>query len=352
MIRNVLWLAALLAATGVAAEPLRLSGFALLRGASRTGAPFEDQPVSSQVQLGADWQPNVYVRGHVQLLARDDPQGSRRGSAGVVQAFADVSVPRGEDRLRILAGAFFLPGSRENVDALWESPYTITPSALNTWFGEEFRPIGVDVSYSIRRTVTFGATAFRGNETLGGFLFDRGWALRDRWALLGEHQPTDDEYFTSVSAENDGRIGWSARAALTTNFATVQLTHIDNRADGLEYAGHLLNWATQFDMVGFDVTRNDWTLAGEAGWGDTAVNVAGTLFPTDIRAAYLLLSRRLGEARVSVRAEDFRAIDDGRAYTLALLWSPRGAVRTAVEVSRSGSRTRGLVEVRYYFGSR
>jgi hypothetical protein len=351
VVRRIAFAAALLFATAVAAEPLRLHGFALLRGASRSGTPFDDAPVSSQLQLGADWRPNLYLRTHVHLLARDDPRGSRRGTAGVVQAFVDATVPRGEDRLRILAGAFFLPGSRENVDALWESPYTITPSALNSWFGEEFRPIGVDVSYTARRALTVGATVFRGNETFGAFLADRGWALRDRWSVLGEHAPTNNEYFTSLSAENDGRLGWAARAAWTSNYATVGVTHIDNRADGLQYPGHLLNWATTFDMAGFDFTRNDWTVAGEAGWGETSLDVNGVFFPTDILAAYLLVSRRLGSARVSVRADDFRARFDDTAYTAALLWSPRGWLRTGVEVSRSGSRTRGLIEMRYYFGS-
>ena len=72
----------------------------------------------------------------------------------------------------------------------------------------------------------------------------------------------------------------------------------------------------------------------------------------DIHAAYLLVSRRLGDARVSLRAEDFGAQIDGRALTAGVLWTARDALRAAVEVSRSGGRTRGLVEVRYYFGGR
>ena len=40
----------------------------------------------------------------------------------------------------------FLPTSRENVDPLWQSPYTLTLSSLNTWIGEEVRLAGLDVA--------------------------------------------------------------------------------------------------------------------------------------------------------------------------------------------------------------
>src|SRR3954470_9213176 len=40
------------------------------------------------------------------------------------------------------AGAFFPTISLENDDLGWTSPYTLTPSAINTWIGEELRTIG------------------------------------------------------------------------------------------------------------------------------------------------------------------------------------------------------------------
>lgn len=344
--------AAALALPLSAAAPIELNGFALLRAAPQTsGTPFDNQPVSAQLHLGLDWRPSVTFGTHVQLLARDDPEGSRRGNVGIVQAYAEANIPRGDDRFRVMAGAFFLPTSRENVDALWETPYTITPSALNSWFGEEFRPIGLDLSYTARRALTVGGTVFRGNDTFGAFLADRGWALRDHWALLGEHLPSNSEYFTSVSAENDGRLGWSGRVRWNNNYATVQATHVDNRADGLEYPQGLLNWGTRFDMLSFDFTRNDWTLAGETLRGETTVTVHGSVFPTDIRTTYILVSRLFGSVRASVRAEEFDALNSGTAFTAAVLWSPRGKLRTGVELIRSGDETRLALELRYHFSS-
>jgi hypothetical protein len=40
------------------------------------------------------------------------------------------------------AGAFFPTISLENDDLGWTSPYTLTPSAINSWIGEELRTIG------------------------------------------------------------------------------------------------------------------------------------------------------------------------------------------------------------------
>ena len=120
-----------------------------------------------------------------------------------------------------MAGAFFLPTSRENVDNLWETPYTISSSALNTWMGEEFRPVGVDATY-IRPTqragtFTVGGTGYVGNDTFGELPIGRGWSIGDRWTVLGEHVYSRTNTYTSVSAENDHRIGWSGRAKWNNN---------------------------------------------------------------------------------------------------------------------------------------
>jgi len=40
------------------------------------------------------------------------------------------------------AGAFFPTISLENDDLGWASPYTLTPSAINSWIGDELRTIG------------------------------------------------------------------------------------------------------------------------------------------------------------------------------------------------------------------
>jgi hypothetical protein len=327
-----------------AQESLQFSGFALLRAATPSdGVPLEDDTVSAQVQLGIDWRPSLTFGGHVHLLARSESDGSHRGHAGVVEAWLEQNFVRGEHRLRLMEGAFFLPGSRENVDALWESPYSITSSALNSWMGEEFRPIGVDAAYTLRRRWTIGATAYRGNDTFGAFPVDRGWALRDQWALLGEHLRVDEEYFTSVSAETDGRIGWSARGRWNNERSTVQLTYIDNRSDAQEH-GHLLNWLTRITIAGADYTLGDWTVAAESAFGTTTVFT----FPSDIRASYVLVSRRLPSGRATLRVEEFMTdASKGHAITAAYFFAPRGKLRTGLEAIAAGPARRVTLEFRY-----
>jgi hypothetical protein len=345
-------LAAMAAVPLRGAPALEFHGFALLRGATAAALPLDDYAVSAQVQAGVDWRPSPAFGAHVHLLARNDQDGSHRGHAGVVQAYLEQTVERGEHRLRLTEGAFFLPTSRENVDALWESPYAISSSALNSWLGEEFRPVGVDASYMLRRAWTVGATVFTGNDTFGALPAERGWKLHDHWTLLGEHVPVDAEYFTSVSAENDRQLGYSARARWTGRQALVQLTHIDNASDALPY-GDLLNWDTRFDIAGGEYTFHDWTVAAEYGWGRTIVIPEGEGtegFTTDIAAGYILVSRLLENGRVTLRVEHFQGGPvTGDAVTAAYFWTPLAKLRAGIEASVAGDEGRVAVEARYSF---
>jgi hypothetical protein len=187
--------------------------------------------------MGLDWSPSPALLCHVNLVARTDAGDSLRGHAGTPEAYLEAKLRPGESRIRLRAGA----------------------------------------------------TVFRGNDTLGALPVDRGWEFHDRWTLLGERVESGGEYYTSVSAENDGRLGWSGRAGWNGNRFSVLFTHIDNRSDGLPY-GKLYNWTTRFEVAGFDLSLNDWTVAGEAGWGPTSLVVGGTRYRSDLRAGYLLLT--------------------------------------------------------------
>jgi hypothetical protein len=349
-------LALLLGATpALALDSVQWNGFALLRPQTpASGAPLDEDSISAQVQMAVDWRPSVFLGAHVHLSARNEEDGSRRGHAGVVEAYFEQNFRlAGGDRIRIMEGAFFLPTSRENVDSLWETPYTISSSALNTWMGEEFRPIGIDLSYGHRlpraSTVTAAATVYRGNDTFGAIPIDRGWAIRDRWALLGEHIPVTPTLYTSVSAETDGRLGWAARGRWNNDHTSVQFTRIDNRSDARRY-GELFNWATRFNIASADTTWRGWTAIVETGWGSTAIQGSRGRFSFDIRSSYLLLSRKIANVRASVRADQYTAgAEDGHAFTAALFWEPAGKWRTGIEAITADGEKRLAVEARYRF---
>jgi hypothetical protein len=340
-------------ATADAMDSLQWNGFALLRPQTPANVPLDDDALSAQVQLGLDWRPLPGFGTHLHVLARNEGDESRRGRVGVVEAYVEKNLNVRDDRVRILAGAFFLPTSRENIDSLWETPYTLTSSALNSWMGEELRPVGVDVSYRHRTatagTFTAGATAFGGNDTFGEILISRGWALHDRWTLLGEHVRARPDRYTSVSAETDHRIGWSGRAKWNNDRGAIQLTRIDNRSDALQY-GELFNWATRFNLVGADYTWRGWTVAGEGGWGTTAIVTARGRFSSEIGAGYLLVSRRVKKFRVTVRVDEYKTRDDREnAVTAAVLWEAHPRLRAGIEgISAEGERQL-KVEGRYRF---
>src|SRR6202022_1618441 len=96
---------------------------------------------TAQAQLGFDYTPATWLLLHADGVARHEPSGTFGRRAGLVQAYVDLY----NEHWRLRAGSFWLPTSRENIDPLWTSPYTITYSALNSWIGQEVRPIGADL---------------------------------------------------------------------------------------------------------------------------------------------------------------------------------------------------------------
>jgi hypothetical protein len=335
-------------------DALQISGFGALRGTTRAENPLEADSASAQIQAGIDWSPSPIFLAHLHLLARTDDGQSLRGHAGTPEAYVEAHLPAGGSRFKLRAGAFFLPTSRENVDALWENAYAVSSSALNSWFGEEFRPIGLDAAW-LHGGATVGATVFRGNDTLGALPLNPGWSLHDRWTVLGQkvhtqQEPhTHEDLYASVSAESDHRLGWSARGGWSSQQGSVLFTHIDNRSQG-KGVGDLDNWKTRFEVVGFDYKSGDWTIAGETGWGPTEVFFPGGSFRADLRASYVLVSRRLRRARATARFEEFTDDESHRyALTLAAFWTPVPKLSLGMELSTAGGEQRGLGDLRYRF---
>ena len=62
-------------------------------------------------QLGFDWTPTSWLLLHADGIARQEPSTTEGSRAGVVQGFVDLFT----EHLRLRAGSFFLPTSRENV---------------------------------------------------------------------------------------------------------------------------------------------------------------------------------------------------------------------------------------------
>ena len=145
----------------------------------------------------------------------------------------------------VKAGAFFPTISLENDDLGWTSPYTLTPSAINSWIGDELRTIGSEGT--LRWKSDFGVLSLTGaltccNDPAGVLIADRGWALDDRPFGLFERERIPDQTLrifrapvpgrTGMFEEIDGRVGWYAGAAWQMpGIIKLTATRYDNEGD-------------------------------------------------------------------------------------------------------------------------
>lgn len=211
----------------------------------------------------------------------------------------------------------------------WTSPYSITPSAINSWVGEELKTLAAELTLDhIGEEHTFNVTGavFSHNDTAGTLLAWRGWALHDRKSTLADKLALPDlptltpgggfaqqAPYTQPFNEKDGRLGYYVGAAWSDrNSRNLRVLYYDNRADPKEFSDGEYGWYTQFHSVGGSIQFADGTeLLGQALVGDSLMGLRPwTAVEIHFRSAYLLLSRPIGKHRISLRADWFEVEDD------------------------------------------
>lgn len=348
---------------------LDLQGYVAMRGVNTTGPASwlergwgrlesggDRAALFGTAQLGLEWTPNEHFDLHVSGVGRHDALGT---DAGIVEAYVDARTEFGLDAVQLRAGQFFLPTSRENKDELWTSPYTVSFSALNSWIGEEVRPIGIDLQYrhttSRGHTLSAAATAFRGNDSMGALLAWRGWAVSNRLSTYNELLPLPPLAFFPLQrtdgtkpfgSDLDGRTGYSARVRYAVpQRGNVQYTFLDNRGDRELHRGEYA-WATKFHLLGVELGDPDrLVLAGEYMQGSTTMGHGPVYVDADFFAAYLLVSGKRGRNRVSARYELFNTEEqdfslaelneeNGRTWTLTWMFDVNTPLRVAAELTQ------------------
>lgn len=325
-----------LAAAAHAQQAFTVFGYVDARGVNASGPPSwmehgfgrleaggDRNEFFADAHVGADWNPTAWFTAHASGLARREPPryGGKRG--GLVDAYVELH----NEHWQLRAGQFFLGTSRENTGPLWSSPYTLSFSALNTWIGEEVRPVGVDLQWKPNFYVTAGATAFRNNDTAGALLAWRGWTVGDRLSVYNEVLPlpplfslsggfADQRADGTVPFEQDldKRTGYAARLrAQLPERANVQLTHFDNRGDREEYRDEYA-WQTRFDVLSAQVGQTSpTTVAAEYLRGKTGMGAPPIFVDADISAWYVLVSHKMGHERFSARFDGFATEDRDHA---------------------------------------
>lgn len=241
------------------------------------------------------------------------------------------------ERLKLSAriGLLWPPVSFEHARAEWAVADTITPSAINSWIGEEVKVAGAEATGTVslgdhRVTGTLGVFGF--NDTAGTLLAFRGWALHDvKATAFGEQPlPTLDAFWTDTQAartrpviEIDGRpglyaaIGWSPSPTIT-----LRAFHYDNRGDPEAVTDRLQwGWRTRFTSLGARIDLDAKTrFIGQAMAGRTEMGfpMQGRIWvDTDFRSAFALLTRAVGSGSASGRIEAFETRGGGSVAATA-----------------------------------
>lgn len=304
--------------------------------------------------------------------------------------------PQSAVRWQARLGAFYPPESLENRSLGWAPAYSITPSAINSWFGEELRSIGAEVegrwlgarvNSPFNLTVTAGV--FGWNDPAGVLLAERGWAFHDRQSPLWGHLASPAQNYRpgyreiDEFRELDGRAGYYAAAGLRyRGVLELRYLHYDNRVDLAAIKDGKESWLTRYDGWGLRYEPTD-RLTFAAQWlnGYTAAieDPAGQpMFAWDFEAWYVLASWARGPWRATVRYDDFyldqtrtpyRAImeDYGNAWLLSVQrdFGPRWNLAAEWLQVRSDFEARALagldpeqtetqlqLALRYRFGTR
>lgn len=252
-------------------------------------------------------------------------------------------------RWQARAGLMYPPVSMENDGPGWTPTRTITPSAINSWMGEEGKVIAAETRIARRwgdQEVSAGGAAFVGDDTSGTMLSWRGWMFSDlRSTLQGEtpiptvptaHKPFFSQDYASKSVDElDGRPGVYAWAEWRTPYGvTANVFYSDNAGDRTTITDGNWSWDTRLWNLGLRWAPDAATeVLAQAMTGRTVTGFVvprkGWRVDADFDAAYLLASRKLGKDLVTgrvdwfdVRDATFQALDnnDERGWALTADW--------------------------------
>jgi hypothetical protein len=297
-------------------------GFGKLRSGSE--GDFRLQPQLGNLTLA--WKPQL--TWSVGAVVVGSVQGGQRTQAGLSQAYLTFK-PMRSTRLAFSAraGLMWPPVSLEHEGADWHVRDSITPSAINSWIGEEVRPVAAEAtasatlgSHKLRAT----AALIAANDTAGTLLTFRGWALHDRTTLAFNRQPLPplDPEVASYQAPFthpllDLEPGFAHRAGYYAKFSwqppvpiRVELFHYNNLANPEVVNTELeWGWRTWFDNVGLVADLGSGAqLKAQAMQGRTRMGYpdAGRRWVDNrFHSAFVLLTRPVGSVGLAARVEAF-----------------------------------------------
>jgi hypothetical protein len=239
-------------------------------------------------------------------------------------------LPRGPTRFQARAGLMWPAVSLEHEGAAWTVADMITPSAINSWIGEEVKSLAAEGTASRdtgagRLSATLGVFGF--NDTAGTLLAFRGWALHDLKATAFGTQPLPplNDFMLLAQAprtrpliELDGRPGFYGKLAWQLQAPVLlEAFYYDNRGDPEAVDSKLQwGWRTRFLNLGARVDLGGGTrFLAQALTGTTRMGFADAAgrdwVETRYRAAYARLTHEWGSLSASGRADLFDTREQG-----------------------------------------
>jgi hypothetical protein len=273
-----------------------------------------------------------------------------RSPLDLTEFYAEVRpYPWNRWRSRLKLGVFYAPISLENRLPGWRSAYSLSPSAINTWIGEELRTIGAeyDLDWLGRQRghdweLGLTAAGYGWNDYSGVVLANSGWSIHDRQTTLfgriGEPDVGPVPGVREFHRDADQRLGYYIGGnAKYLDALELRILHYDNRANPntFSYGLNDFAWRTKFNSAGLRWTPTDrWTviaqwLGGTTLNGDSGFNTAQLTdyYAYEYHAAFVLVSWQRAADRLSARydsfemhqtlSDDFFNNDRGHAWTLA-----------------------------------
>src|SRR5436309_13255443 len=152
-------------------------GFGKLRSGS--DGEFRVQPQLGNATLV--WQPQF--TWSVGATISGSVQGGQRTQFGLSEAFLTYRPMRGRNiAFSARAGLMWPPVSLEHEGADWHVKDSITPSAINSWIGEEVRPVAAEATLGFtlgQHKVRAKGAIVAANDTAGALGTRRGRGLHD-----------------------------------------------------------------------------------------------------------------------------------------------------------------------------
>lgn len=256
-----------------------------------------------------------------------DPE--QRNAVDIVEAFLRYEpVSTSAWRIKAKAGMFFPPISLEHRDIAWTSPYSLTPSAINSWVGEELKATGLELTLEHRsadHTLSLTGSAFMLNDPAGTILAWRGWALHDvKSTVFGRFALPDINSLSSVfrkqspwiepHLELDDRVSYYVKGKWDMHdIGSLSVFYYDNRADPLAFDNGQYGWETDFINVGTTLfLPADIELLAQYMYGNTKMGPKFSdyhVVDVNFSSYYILLSKMIGEQRLSMRYDNFKTDD-------------------------------------------